>query len=1130
MRSRDPGPDDCLDIQVETASGKKDLRMRCQSESAVQDIIADIRQTVQAIMNELDPAKASKGSPLKAAAAAATADKSAPPSPTDAAQRFDTFTRRVDDSHPVMSPAARTDRMMGTAADAADAAARAVAACAAGFSECVGSPPPQQQQKQGYGSSSRAGTPDMLQQEQQLNHASPARRSLSSNFRLAQKQQQQQQDEQQLQRGLSSASVRDHGDSAVYGSHLSSSMGRAGSPARAAALRMLDTKEMELDVPAEGSLRRHGAGAPVRRSTGDLAEFAGEAAAQIAFLEDMVSRLSHELSSRLGDVEARRSSLHSSLLEEARVSALPPWMADSRYLNPLLSAYDQRLNDAQADLASKTNAVRDIKAKVHQLVEENESLHDRLAEQASRMEGRALLREGSFFDGADRARLQERLELLEHENDLLVRQQSELDGELRRLGRQLAERDQQLVAVSDVAAHGTSRVDELERSLAQAKKAAGESGMLRDKVKELSDRLNDQASRTAEAIAAADTARQQQHALQAELAAAQSTARMVPGLQGELSKARTAAEAASSQVGVMRGEADGLRAALHAVEGRLTEYQEKDTEVYLRIKEAMELAEEARLERDAARTETDALQAQLSAAQARLQEAARQLSGGGGDGLSFREVRQRLVEAEGKLAQAARAEEEQAAKLSELRLTAERLSRDKASLYAELAGLKEELELCSFSSSKSGSLSDRLAEAERARDDAVQKLDSHKRAAARSEREWELQRQQLQGDVQRLAKRVAAAEEAAAAAAAASAEAQQAAAASEGEVASFRAARGRVESELRQQLVELRQEREAEVAALVQKLERALATCDKSVVDAEQMLVAKDSLLRRWKQEAQLIASKLEVALQQHQAELAERQAQVMVLTQQLTAAHEQQELLQQELDTARMTCQEAELLLGEAECRAAAASASVTTQQDDIMQELHTLQTQLERSQLDKLRAERARDGVAAKLGRMLQAGNATLRSSLQSMDDAPHQPPSGSPARSAVMAGFMKAACGDAAGEQPPCSRALFGTPPRSPASSRGPPADPAPSAAGAAATAAAAGAARMLLRGSATASCSPRSSVSNSSSHHGSRGSLSARDALMGWVPARAAASAVCSPDGKARGLSIATHAAEQQGKDQ
>lgn len=38
-------------------------------------------------------------------------------------------------------------------------------------------------------------------------------------------------------------------------------------------------------------------------------------------------------------------------------------------------------------------------------------------------------------------------------------------------------------------------------------------------------------------------------------------------------------------------------------------------QVYLRIKEAMELAEEARLERDAARTETDSWQVQLAATQ-----------------------------------------------------------------------------------------------------------------------------------------------------------------------------------------------------------------------------------------------------------------------------------------------------------------------------------------------------------------------------------------------------------------------------------------------------------------------------------------------------------------------------------
>jgi hypothetical protein len=47
MRSKDPGPPDCLDVQVETTSGKKDLRMRCASSQNVQGVMADIRAVVQ---------------------------------------------------------------------------------------------------------------------------------------------------------------------------------------------------------------------------------------------------------------------------------------------------------------------------------------------------------------------------------------------------------------------------------------------------------------------------------------------------------------------------------------------------------------------------------------------------------------------------------------------------------------------------------------------------------------------------------------------------------------------------------------------------------------------------------------------------------------------------------------------------------------------------------------------------------------------------------------------------------------------------------------------------------------------------------------------------------------------------
>lgn len=49
LRSKDPGSDDCLDVQVETTAGKKDLRMRCADVPTVQRVITDIRITVQVI-------------------------------------------------------------------------------------------------------------------------------------------------------------------------------------------------------------------------------------------------------------------------------------------------------------------------------------------------------------------------------------------------------------------------------------------------------------------------------------------------------------------------------------------------------------------------------------------------------------------------------------------------------------------------------------------------------------------------------------------------------------------------------------------------------------------------------------------------------------------------------------------------------------------------------------------------------------------------------------------------------------------------------------------------------------------------------------------------------------------------
>lgn len=52
-----------------------------------------------------------------------------------------------------------------------------------------------------------------------------------------------------------------------------------------------------------------------------------------------------------------------------------------------------------------------------------------------------------------------------------------------------------------------------------------------------------------------------------------------PTAQAELSRARTSAEVSAAEAASLRVEGDSLRKALRAMEGRLAEYQAKDTEV-----------------------------------------------------------------------------------------------------------------------------------------------------------------------------------------------------------------------------------------------------------------------------------------------------------------------------------------------------------------------------------------------------------------------------------------------------------------------------------------------------------------------------------------------------------------------
>lgn len=47
LRSRNAGPDNCLDIQLDTVNGKRDVRLQCQSADHVAAVINELKDVVK---------------------------------------------------------------------------------------------------------------------------------------------------------------------------------------------------------------------------------------------------------------------------------------------------------------------------------------------------------------------------------------------------------------------------------------------------------------------------------------------------------------------------------------------------------------------------------------------------------------------------------------------------------------------------------------------------------------------------------------------------------------------------------------------------------------------------------------------------------------------------------------------------------------------------------------------------------------------------------------------------------------------------------------------------------------------------------------------------------------------------
>eukprot|EP00798_Chlamydomonas_sp_ICE-L_P013266 gene13266-19106_t len=401
LRSKNPGGVNCLDLQIETDKGTRDLRMRCRDGAAVTTIIKKLRDTVQNV----------GGMP--------------PRQPEDSfnnhtASRMDFEAARLSVDHPQRPPNTQVGAM---------------------GSPYRGPPPPQhsspqttppqyrypspQQQAQGdiqvaprgesylpqyqnHAFDGQGGTPPppppyyITRQQDGPGGSSapnPARGGLvgegsdpyqpQGNMAQGQSNLEYLSADPQWRSPVRSNAYSLEGVATYPGGHLPA----GGPPARVA---MGDTEGGHRRVEFAAATSTLGAGSSLLPSRAaplatpqqsfkikSMEAQLHEYSSKIEFLEGLVKRLSVELSlvgHTSDSMDAGFSDNMDMTLQDDN-SPFPSWLADQRYLNPLLAAYDKRMAAIDMDMKDRAQQIQALQKQVEEVVKENESLRSELVEQ-----------------------------------------------------------------------------------------------------------------------------------------------------------------------------------------------------------------------------------------------------------------------------------------------------------------------------------------------------------------------------------------------------------------------------------------------------------------------------------------------------------------------------------------------------------------------------------------------------------------------------------------------------------------------------------------------------------------------------------------------------------------------------
>ncbi|KAM6940814.1 sodium channel and clathrin linker 1 isoform 2-T2 [Lycodopsis pacificus] len=372
--------------------------------------------------------------------------------------------------------------------------------------------------------------------------------------------------------------------------------------------------------------------------------------AEVEFLRDQV----HRLNSALSQYQyGHRPQSTPSLAEEARRADSPsPWITDRSIMAPLIVEYDRHMDEMTEQLQKYQALMSDVKVKLERVVKENERLHAELRESvekqlqalpvASGVEGSVLAEEAVVRNLHEQVQLceQERLQAMElwqttaQELDLLqqTHQQTVSDAQIHHVhGQQLKDQlvqfqqhthklqvaNQQLESTNQqllkTVTEQSTEMEELHSQLRRAKAELRTATAREDEVTKLMQNIQEQLQRREEDV------------LEAQ-GRADAADRRLQQLQAALSQLEARLKAASHEAEAVRRDQTVWERKVGELQAHCTTLEEEKYEALAKVRERVQVAEEAALQKDQAllreKQKTEELQNTKEAIKRLIQDAA----------------------------------------------------------------------------------------------------------------------------------------------------------------------------------------------------------------------------------------------------------------------------------------------------------------------------------------------------------------------------------------------------------------------------------------------------------------------------------------------------------------------------